>query len=175
MKLAEGSAPVDAVHDVPTPAPSSPSVGHPPMSRFNRFFVRGLSSPLGFLSGRAVLVRYHGRISGNRYQLPVNATPYEGGILIKVGKPEGKIWWRNFTSPWPIELVRGPRVVRGSGVVIAGSTGRGQRVAADYFATHSGAARRAGLPRARDGKAPTAEQLQAAAANLVFVFVTLER
>ena len=174
MKPGDSSAPIDAVDD-PTPVASVSRTGRPPMSRFNRFFVRWLSSPLGFLSGRAVLVRYHGRISGKRYQLPVNATPYEGGTLIRVGKPEGKIWWRNFTSPWPIELVRGRRIVRGSGVVIAGATGRGQTIAADYFATHSGAARRAGLPRARDGKAPTAEQLQAAAANLVFLFVTPER
>ena len=165
-----------AVEAGPASGPAAPALaGHRPMSRFNRFFVRWLSSPLGFLSGRAVLVRYVGRVSGNRYRLPVNAEPYEGGILIKVGKPETKTWWRNFKSPWPLELVRGPRVVRGSGVVIPGGTGRGQRIAAAYFAGHHGAAKRAGLPRLRDGEPPTPDQLQAAAASLMFIVVTPEK
>jgi hypothetical protein len=142
------------------------------MSRFNRFFVRWLSSPLGIMSGRASLIRYTGRVSGNRYRLPVNTEPYEGGFLIRVGKPETKTWWRNFASPWPIELVKGPRVVAGTAVVVLGSTGRGQRIAADYFAAHSGAAKRAGLPRAHRGVAASPEQLQAAAAGMVFVVVT---
>jgi hypothetical protein len=78
-------------------------------------------------------------------------------------------------SPWPIELVRGPRVLRGSAVVVPGSTGRGQRIAADYFARHPGVARKLGLPRMRDWERPAPEALQAAAANLVFVVVTRDR
>jgi hypothetical protein len=143
-----------------------------PMSRFNRFFVRWLGSPLGFLSGRAVLVRYQGRTSGKRFALPVNLGRFEGGYLISVGHAESKLWWRNFNAPWPIELVRGPKVIRGTAVVVPGSTGRGQEIANEYFATHHGAARRAGLPRFWKGEEVTPEQLAAAAATKTFIVVT---
>ena len=142
------------------------------MSQFNRFFAGWLSSPLGFLSGPVTLVRYEGRVSSKTYRLPVHAEPYEDGMLIRVGHPDGKVWWRNFLSPWPLELVRGPRVRRGTAVVVPGSTGRGQRIAADYFARHPGAAKRAGLPRMRDWERPATEALQTAAADLVFIVVT---
>jgi hypothetical protein len=141
-------------------------------SRLNRFIAAWLASPLGFLAGRVVLVRYTGRRSGLPRRLPVNAEPFEGGFLIRVGRPEEKRWWRNFTSPWPIELIRHGRRIGGSAVVVTGSTGSGQRMAADYFATHRGAAKRAGLPRLHKGELPTPEALQAAAAGLVFVVVT---
>ena len=144
-------------------------------SRFNRFMARWLASPFGVLSGRVVLVRYTGRTSGLPRQLPVNCEPFEGGYLIRVGRPEQKNWWRNFTSPWPVELVRKGRRIRGSAVAVPGTTGSGQRIAADYFATHHGAAKRAGLPRMHKGELPTPEALQAAAATLVFVVVTPEK
>jgi hypothetical protein len=149
----------------PTPSPGT-------QSRFNRFMAAWLTSPLGGLPGGVVLVRYVGRVSGKPHQLPVGSESYEGGFLIRVGRPEEKRWWRNFRSPWPIELVRGRRVVRGSAVVVAGTTGSGQRIAADYFASHHGAAKRAGLPRLNKGETPTPEALQAAAASLVFIVVT---
>lgn len=141
-------------------------------SRFNRFMARWLASPLGSLSGSVVLLRYAGRVSGLARQLPVNCEPFEGGYLIRVGRPEEKRWWRNFTSPWPIELVRKGRTIHGSAVVVSGTTGSGQRIAATYFATHHGAAKRAGLPKLRKGELPDPAALQAAAATLVFVVVT---
>jgi hypothetical protein len=143
-------------------------------SRFNRFFTRWLASPLGGLSGRAVLVRYTGRVSGQPRRLPVNFGPYENGYLIRVGRPERKRWWRNFTSPWPIELVKGRRVIRGMGVAVPGTSERGLRIATDYFHSHHGAAKRAGLPRLHKGEQATPEALRAAAATLVFVVVTAE-
>jgi len=144
-------------------------------SRFNRFMTRFLASPLGALSGSVVLVSYVGRVSGLPRRLPVNCEPYQGGYLIRVGRPEEKRWWRNFRSPWPIELTRKGRRIRGSGVVVSGETGNGQRLAADYFSRHHGAARRAGLPRLRKGEQATPEALQVAAATLVFIVVTPER
>jgi len=143
-------------------------------SRFNRFMARWLASPFGVLSGRVVLVRYTGRTSGLSRQLPVNCEPFEAGYLIRVGRPDQKNWWRNFTQPWPIELVRKGRRIRGSAVAVPGTTGSGQRIAAGYFATHRGAAKRAGLPKMHKGERPTPEALQAAAATLVFVVVTPE-
>jgi hypothetical protein len=144
-------------------------------SRFNRFMARWLASPFGALSGRVVLVRYAGRTSGLPRQLPVNCGSYERGYLIRVGLPEQKRWWRNFTEPWPIELVRGRRVITGSAVAVPGTTGPGQRIAADYFATRRSAAKRAGLPRLPKGERPSPEAVQAAAAKMVFVLVTPNR
>jgi len=65
--------------------------------------------------------------------------------------------------PWPARDLRHGR---------RGARYRGQRIAADYFTAHHGAAKRAGLPRLHKGEAATPEQLQAAAATLVFVVVT---
>jgi hypothetical protein len=144
----------------------------PTQSRFNRFMARWLASPFGALSGRVVLVRYKGRVSGLPRQLPVNCEPFEGGYLIRVGRPETKSWWRNFTQPWPVELVRKGRRIQGAAVAVPGTTGRGQRIAAEYFATHRGAAKRAGLPRTPKGERPTPEAVQAGAAKLLFVVVT---
>jgi hypothetical protein len=157
-----------------------PELAPPPVRReprttgFNRFMVRWLRSPLGVLSGGVVLVRYTGRVTGSVRELPVNCSRYENGLLIRVGRPEQKTWWRNFREPWPIELVRGGNVVRGVGTVVLGSSGRGQRLAADYFMKHHGAARRAGLPRLDKGELPSAEALAAAAREMVFVVVMPE-
>jgi hypothetical protein len=136
--------------------------------------VRWLASPLGVLSGKVVLIRYTGRVSGLPRQLPVNAEPFEGGYLIRVGKFEHKTWWLNFRSPWPVELVCKGRRIRGSAVVVPGTTGNGHRIAAAYFADHRGAARRAGLP-IRKGEVPSPEALQTAAATLVFLVITPDR
>jgi hypothetical protein len=113
--------------------------------------IRWLASPFGVLSGRVVLVRYVGRVSGLQRRLPVNCEPFEDGYLIRVGKAEQKTWWRNFRSPWPVELVRKGRRISGSAVAIPGATGTGQRIVADYFTHYHGAARRAGLPNMRKG------------------------
>jgi hypothetical protein len=151
------------------------SGGGPRNSVFNRFMTRWLASPFGVLSGRTALIRYVGRVSGEPRQLPVNCSKYEDGYLIRVGKADQKNWWRNFTSPWAIEVVRGPRIVRGSAVTVPGTSGRGQRMAADYFAAHHGAAKRAGLPRLPKGERHTPEALQAAAATMLFVVITPDR
>jgi hypothetical protein len=152
--------------------PSTPAVGAVRQSRFNRFLAAWLASPFGGLAGRVVLVRYTGRVSGLPRRLPVNAEPYGGGYLIRVGKPEQKTWWRNFRSPWPMELVRKGRRIEGSAVVVSGDNAEGQRIATDYFAHHHGAARRAGLPKMNKGEVPTPEALRAAAAQLVFILMT---
>lgn len=155
-----------------SPAATPTTVASP--SRFNRFMAHWLTSPFGVFSGAVVLVRYTGRVSGLARQLPVNCEPFEDGYLIRVGRPEQKTWWKNFTSPWPIEIVRHGRRIHGSAVVVSGATGNGQRIAADYFTRHHGAARRAGLPKMHKGELPTAAALQAAAATLSFVVVTPE-
>ncbi len=142
-----------------------------PQPRINRYLAVWLSSPLGFLSGNTVLVRYTGRSTGLRRQLPVNLFRIGREYAISVGRFESKTWWRNFTTPRPIELVRGRRI-RATGVAVAGTTDRGREIAAEYFATHRGAAVRAGLPRLRKGERAAPEQLEAAAAKMMFIVLT---
>jgi hypothetical protein len=58
-----------------------------------------LKSPLHRLaSGKLVLVRYHGERSGTEYTLPVQYADTHHGIVVMVGKPDTKTWWRNFTA-----------------------------------------------------------------------------
>jgi hypothetical protein len=154
---------------------SLPQASGRPQTRFNRFLVRWLASPFGVLSGKVVLLRYTGRVSGLPRQLPLNCEPFEGGYLIRVSKFEQKRWWRNFRTPWPAELVRKGRRTRGSAAAVPGTTGNGLRIAADYFAHHHGAARRAGLPKLPKGESPSSQALQTAAATVVFVIFTPDR
>lgn len=152
--------------------PATDRAAAPRQSGFNRFMIRWLTSPLGVLSGGVALVRYTGRVSGERRELPVQASRYENCYLIRVGRPERKRWWRNFLSPRPVELVRGRTILRGTAVVVTGESERGRRLAADYFAQHHGAARRAGLPRLDKGEIASPEALDAASHGLVFVVAT---
>jgi hypothetical protein len=154
--------------------PTATSAAGPRQSRFNRFLARWLASPFGVLSGRVVLVRYVGRVSGLPRQLPVNCERFENDYVIRVGHAAQKTWWRNFRSPWPLVIVRKGRRIHCSAVVALGTTGDGQRMAADYFTRHHGAARRAGLPRMHKGERPSPEALHAAAAAMVFVVATPE-
>ena len=158
---------------VPGPAPASGRVKS--ISRFNRFMVRLMSSPLaGLAGGNVVLIRYKGHTSGLDRALPVNAWNYENGLLIRVGRPEQKSWWRNFRTAWPIEIVRRGRVTKGTGLAVDGGTERGRQIAADYFSTHRGAAKRAGLPRLPKRQRRTLEEVADAAKSMVFVVVTPE-
>jgi len=103
-----------------------------------------------------------------------NCEPFEAGYLIRVGRPDQKNWWRNFTQPWPIELVRKGRRIRGSAVAVPGTT-RQRPAHRGRLLRHSPRGGEAGgLPKMHKGERPTPEALQAAAATLVFVVVTPE-
>ena len=79
-----------------------------------------LRSPLHrVLSGAVGLVRYEGRRSGRTFTTPIQyALPGDGRLVIMVGQPEAKRWWRNFVEPHDLEvLVRGTwRPMRGVAV-----------------------------------------------------------
>jgi len=49
------------------------------------------------LSSSLVLVRYVGGRSGQEHTLPVQYADTHHGLVVVVGKPETKQWWRNFT------------------------------------------------------------------------------
>jgi hypothetical protein len=50
------------------------------------------------LSGSTVLIRYRGRRTDTEYTTPVQYADAHFGLVVLVGEPETKTWWRNFTE-----------------------------------------------------------------------------
>lgn len=58
-----------------------------------------LKSPLHpMMSGSTLLVRYRGTRTGTEYTLPVQYADAHHGLVVMVGAPDTKTWWRNFTD-----------------------------------------------------------------------------
>lgn len=73
-----------------------------------------LRSPLHpLLSRRLVLLRVTGRRSGRAFELPVGYVREGSGLLIRVGAPERKRWWRNIAGATPIAVVLEGRTMIG--------------------------------------------------------------
>jgi deazaflavin-dependent oxidoreductase (nitroreductase family) len=72
--------------------------------------VRGvLSSPLHpLLSRNLALITVTGRRSGRRYTFPVGYQQAGDRVIVNVGWPERKNWWRNLLSGGRVEMrIRG--------------------------------------------------------------------
>jgi deazaflavin-dependent oxidoreductase (nitroreductase family) len=88
---------------------------HAPFAVFNRTanpVVRAvLSSPLHpLLSRELALITIIGRRSGRRYTLPVGYRQDGDRVLINVGWPERKRWWRNLRHAGQVEMrIQGTR------------------------------------------------------------------
>ena len=83
--------------------------GHAPFAVINRTanpVVRAvLSSPLHPLLSRSLaLITVTGRRSGRRYTVPVGYRQDGDRVLINVGWPERKHWWRNLEDPAQVEM-----------------------------------------------------------------------
>ena len=89
--------------------------GHAPFAVFNRTAnpaVRAvLSSPLHpLLSRNLALITVTGRRSGRRYTFPVGYRQDGDRVLINVGWPERKHWWRNLKDAGRVDMrIRGTR------------------------------------------------------------------
>jgi deazaflavin-dependent oxidoreductase (nitroreductase family) len=65
-----------------------------------------LTSPVHrLLSGKLVLIRYVGTRSGKEYTLPVQFADTHHGIVVAVGEPDTKTWWRNFTTMGQVQVL----------------------------------------------------------------------
>lgn len=85
------------------------SDGHAPFALFNRTanpVVKAvLSSPLHpLLSRNLALITITGRHSGRRYTFPVGYHQDGSSVLINVGWPERKHWWRNLGDARRVEM-----------------------------------------------------------------------
>ncbi len=58
-----------------------------------------LKSPLHrVMSSKLALIRYQGSRTGTEHTLPVRYADTHGGLVVIVGQPGTKTWWRNFTT-----------------------------------------------------------------------------
>lgn len=65
-----------------------------------------LRSPLHrLLSGSTDLVRYTGRRSGRQIVTPTQYARSGDDVIILVGRPESKTWWRNFSTDGDIDVL----------------------------------------------------------------------
>lgn len=57
------------------------------------------------LSGSSDLLAYDGRRSGRRIVLPTQYARSGDDLVILVGRPETKRWWRNFEEPHDLDVL----------------------------------------------------------------------
>jgi hypothetical protein len=106
--------------------------GHAPFAIFNRAanpLIKGLlRSPFHpLVSGRLALITVVGRRSGREYTFPVGYSESNGTVLVIVGWPARKRWWRNLVESAPVRLrLRG--VERSGRAVARGDDRRGVTV-----------------------------------------------
>jgi len=88
----------------------------------NRGIALLLRSPLHpVLSGSFDLVRYQGRRSGATFTTPTQYASRNGGIIIMVGSPERKQWWRNFRGGHDLDVLLSGQWVPMRGTAIVGA------------------------------------------------------
>ncbi len=76
------------------------------MALSNTVVEKILTSPAHrILSGSTVLIRYRGRRTDSEYTTPVQYADAHFGLVVLVGKPETKTWWRNFTDMGQVQVL----------------------------------------------------------------------
>jgi hypothetical protein len=81
-----------------------------------------LRSPLhGILSGSTDVIRYTGRRSAETFTTPTQYAQRDDEIIILVGRPETKTWWRNFREDRDIDVLIRGRWLRMSGRAVVGA------------------------------------------------------
>jgi hypothetical protein len=81
-----------------------------------------LRSPLHrLLSGSTDVIRYVGRRSGRPFEIPTQYARHGDDVIILVGRPEKKSWWRNFTTEHDIEVLVQRKWIPMTGLAIIGA------------------------------------------------------
>ncbi len=65
------------------------------------------------LSRQVLLLRITGRRTGRSFEVPVRYMARSGELVVTVGSPERKRWWRNVSGPTPVTVVLRGRVADG--------------------------------------------------------------
>ena len=147
------------------PAPTTP-YRQPAINGFLAFILR--SRFHGLASQQNLLISYRGRRTGLLHELPVRYAGAAHGYVIRIGRPEAKRWWRNFSDLWPLTAVVRGESIAATGHVVTGASDEGTELAAAYFARCRGSARHQGL-RLRKGETPSREDVRRAAAGLLLL------
>ncbi len=117
-----------------------------------------LQSPAhGVLSRSTALVRYTGRRSGRQITTPVQYAADGDALVILVGRPQTKRWWRNFDDERDLEVLVRRAWVPMTGTALVGSDD--PDTVAPLLATYL--ARFPKAERALDGEGPD-ERVRAA-------------
>jgi hypothetical protein len=99
-----------------------PPTGRPGRRRHpfvNAFVVWLLRSPVhGVLDPGLCELRYHGRLTHRQLSVPVLYAAEGERFVVIAGDADRKMWWRNFSSPYPVEVRRGGESRHGMGRVI---------------------------------------------------------
>jgi hypothetical protein len=149
------------------PAPTTPH-RQPAINGFLAFILR--SQFHGLASKSNLLISYRGRRTGLLHELPVRYASTAHGFIVRIGRPEAKRWWRNFSEPWPLTAVVRGACIPATGHVIPGDSDEGTELAAAYFGRYRGSARHQGL-RVPEGETPSREDVRRAAAGLLFLVI----
>jgi hypothetical protein len=76
------------------------------MALSNSVVEKILTSPAHrILSGSTILIRYQGRRTGATYTTPVQYADAHVGLVVLVGEPDTKTWWRNFTDMGQLKVL----------------------------------------------------------------------
>lgn len=76
------------------------------MSLANKAVSALLRSPLHrLLSSSTDLIRYKGRRSGRTITTPTQYTRVGNDVVVLVGRPETKTWWRNFRTECAVDVL----------------------------------------------------------------------
>ena len=144
-------------------------------SRSNPLVERILRSRFHWLlSSGLLLLAVTGRKSGRCYTIPVGYHVIDGAIVVFVGEPATKKWWRNYRTPGPIELLHRSKHLAGTARVIPSDDTEYRRLAEAGFRRARMISRIFDI-RFDRSKGLSAEQLQQLAPRLVIVRVEIDR
>jgi hypothetical protein len=73
------------------------------------------------LSGSTDVIRYRGRRSGRTYTTPTQYARRGDELIILVGRPDSKSWWKNFRENREIEILVKGRWLPMVGQAVVGS------------------------------------------------------
>lgn len=140
----------------------------------NRMAMAVLRSPLHrTMSGSLMVLGYEGRRTGRRCELPLQYIPDGSGIAVWAGNAGEKTWWRNFTEPAEVDVVLRGRTRHGKGCVVDDPDTRRQLLT--RYVERFPATTPSGRPRLFGARwKPTGDELAEAAAEAVFVAVSLD-
>jgi hypothetical protein len=87
----------------------------------NRFVIALLRSPLHRALSRSVdVIRFRGRRTGREVVTPTQYVRHGDDVVILVGRPGSKTWWRNFRNGHDLDVLLNRRWVPMRGQVIVG-------------------------------------------------------